>query len=255
MIDIAQKGIRRREVWFDEPWETKGADLMVFYCASQALGAGQVRDVYSLEIDLQQQEDDIWKGFKSNTRNEINRSKKDGIVFEAWTNPSPEIFQQFLNFYREWATERGRYGVGATWFSEYARHNVICLTRASSPDHTPLVWHSYLKVEDRVRLLHSVSRVNTVDPEFRKVIGRANRFLHWMDILEWRNRGVRQYDFGGWYHGNEDEKLLRINAFKEGFGGTQTHRYHSMRAVSLMGTLFLKTRALVKGNRELVHYI
>ncbi len=50
----------------------------------------------------------------------------------------------------------------------------------------------------------------------RNAIGRGNRMLHWKDILAFKAEGKNVYDFGGWYAGQEDEALLRINQFKEG---------------------------------------
>jgi len=36
---------------------------------------------------------------------------------------------------------------------------------------------------------------------------------------------VRWYDLGGWYHKADDEEKLRINRFKEGFGGQVQQNY------------------------------
>src|SRR5947209_19174826 len=110
MIDIIRNKIVRREVWFDEPCEPTGADLMVFYSFSQAMGPGEVRDVYSLEIDLRHEPSEIWKGFRATTRNEINRSENDALRFEVWSEPTKEVLNDFLEYYRSWATERRRYG-------------------------------------------------------------------------------------------------------------------------------------------------
>jgi hypothetical protein len=76
-----------------------------------------------------------------------------------------------------------------------------------------------------------------------------------MDLLECRKLGIERFDFGGWYNGTTDEKLLRINAFKEQFGGVKTRRYHSMLAASGKGRLYLKLRERLKGRRGLVHFV
>jgi hypothetical protein len=38
-------------------------------------------------------------------------------------------------------------------------------------------------------------------------------------MLTLKARGFRHYDFGGWYPGTTDLRLLGMNAFKKGFGG------------------------------------
>ncbi len=103
--------------------------------------------------------------------------------------------------------------------------------------------------------MHSVSMGGEATSEERKRIGWANRFLHWMDMLECRKLGIARLDFGGWYSGTTDEKLLRINEFKEQFGGCKTRRYHSMLPASTKGKLYLLARERLKGGRGLVHYV
>jgi len=43
--------------------------------------------------------------------------------------------------------------------------------------------------------------------------------LHWFDIQYFKTYSFINYDFGGWYSGSTDIKKLRINKFKEEFGG------------------------------------
>jgi len=254
MIDLHRKSIVRREVWFDEPWSPDGADLMVFYHRSEAVNPAASEPVHSLDIDLTQGEDSIWKNLTSTTRNLVNRARKEGLFCERWDSPSPGLIAEFLAFHREFSLERGMHYAEPVWMYEYAAQGALALSRACSPDSKPQAWHSYYKDERWVRLLHSVS-LSSGDPEQRKVVGWANRLLHWADILDFRNQGIAYYDFGGWYAGSTDEKLLGINAFKEQFGGRKTLRYHSMQAVSLKGTLFLKAREYLKGQRNLVHFV
>ncbi len=53
------------------------------------------------------------------------------------------------------------------------------------------------------------------------------------------------YDFGGWYEGREDEERLRINAFKESFGGTVAQGWNAERLITLKARIaFLLARKL-----------
>jgi hypothetical protein len=49
--------------------------------------------------------------------------------------------------------------------------------------------------------------------------------------------------------------LLGINAFKEQFGGRRTVRYHSLRANSTKGKLYLEARRLLARDSALPHYV
>jgi hypothetical protein len=255
LVEIRRKWIVRREVWFDEPWERDGADLIVFYHWSEAISPFPALDVHSLELDLTQAPSSIWKGFTATARNLINRGGKDGLSFQMWTGPPRKVIDQFFAFRRRFALERGVSSADPTWMYAYAAQGALILTLASAPDGSALVWHSYSRVPGWVRLLHSVSLSGESDPEERKRIGCANRFLHWMDVLECQRLRIEHYDFGGWYSGTSDEKLLRINSFKEQFGGRRTHRYHSMLAPSAKGKLYLMARRTLKRDSSLVHYV
>jgi len=52
-----------------------------------------------------------------------------------------------------------------------------------------------------------------------------------------KEAGVVTYDLGGWYSGHNDPEKLRINAFKEGFGGTPTVEFGWVAGISLIGRL------------------
>lgn len=257
MIKVRRKWAVCHDLWFDEPRSSDGADLVLFYHWSQPVNPAAARDVYSLQIDLTQSEAEILKGFTSSTRNQINRAVKDGFRFEVWTNPAPEIIREFFAFYAEFTRERGLgdEAVHAEWMTDYAEQGGILLTRGCDSDGRVLVWHSYYRNAQWVRQLQSISMfAGSDDKELRNAVGRANRYLHWMDILECRRLGIRNFDFGGVYQGQDDEKLLRVSAFKQEFGGVKTHRYHSILAVSLKGKSLLKAREL-RGKDNLIHIV
>lgn len=254
MIEIRRKFIVRRDLWFDEPRDDRGADLMVFYHWSEAVDPAAALEVHSLEIDLSEDPARIFGRFSDTTRNEINRAAKEGISFQLRADPPRETIEEFFSFYRRFSADRGLGSADPVWMHDYAAQGALILSWACAPDGAPLVWHSYSRVAGWIRLLHSVSPGES-GPAQRKMTGWANRRLHWMDMLEARRLGIGRFDFGGWYSGSTDQKLLRINAFKEQFGGCKTRRYHSMLPVSAKGKLYLETRRRLKGANGLVHFV
>ncbi len=229
---------------------------MLFYHWSEAVNPDACQEVHSLEIDLSKPESELWSGFTSTTRNEVNRAKKEGIEHQIWLQPDSAVLEEFVSFYREFAGERGLGSDDPVWMQDYALQGALALTRAHGPDGATLVWHSYFRGGGWVRLLQSASFFAvTGDKELRKRVGRANRYLHWVDLTQFRELGTKHFDFGGWYSGETDEKLLQINAFKEQFGGHKTRRFHSMLAVSMKGKLFLKAREHLGRNQVLLHVV
>lgn len=54
----------------------------------------------------------------------------------------------------------------------------------------------------------------------------------------------RDEDFGGWYAGREDTDKLRVNRFKESFGGEAVYEYNADRANTWKGAAALAARRL-----------
>jgi hypothetical protein len=256
MVDIRRKSIVCREVWFDEAWSPEGADIVLYYHWSHPVNSEQNSLVSSLEIDLLSEESNIWKGFSASTKNQINRAIREEVGFQIWRNPDASVIDDFFEFNRQFTQERGFGVTDPEWMRTYSEQGALTLTRATAPSGQALVWHSYYSSKDWVRQMQSVSLfAQQDDKDLRNAIGRANRFLHWKDMQEFRKSAVQHFDFGGWYSGADDEKLLRVNAFKEEFGGAKTQRYHSTEAISLKGTLYVKAREYLRGDPGQLHWV
>ena len=92
--------------------------------------------------------------------------------------------------------------------------------------------------------MHSASFFRLGDPGEAALVSRANRLHHWADIQRFREEGLAIYDFGGWYTGREDSEKLRVNRFKESFGGQAVHEYSADRANTWKGVAALGARRL-----------
>ena len=100
----------------------------------------------------------------------------------------------------------------------------MCTTKVISGNDI-LAMHSYLvDSESRQAVLYTSSSAfrTESDGQKRNFIGRANRWLHYQDILLFKSRGLvfLDLDFGGYAKVSPNVELQRINQFKEGFGGT-----------------------------------
>ena len=59
----------------------------------------------------------------------------------------------------------------------------------------------------------------------RDVSGRANKSLHWFEINQLKNRGLKYYDFGGISLNGETKN---IDKFKMAFGGKVVTEYNAI---------------------------
>ena len=256
MIIWKRKFVTVGEVWFDEPYDTASADVIVCYHWSGPAHPLLTKPFFSIEIDLTQDVNELLGSTKKDIRQKITRAEKDGLHFEAWTTVPVEILDEFCAFYDGFAAQRGLTPAHRQWMDIYRKSGHLAISRVSR-DGIPLVWHSYYRDATHVRQLQSASFYRDVqDPTLRSVIGRANRLHHWKDIQWFKEGGIRLFDMGGWYEGTEDEGKLRINQFKEEFGGVITKRFYSMVPLSLRGRAFLFGRRIRRtSGDEFIHMV
>lgn len=246
MIVSNRKFIRVGECWFDEDPHSVKADLIEFVQRPQPIKGGRFVPFCTMIIDLTQKQEEIFDKIKKDTRYEIRRGEtKDGLVFDWIESPNPEKLLDFCHFYDSFAATKSMQPMNRDRIGRYAEAGNLRLSRAISSEDVDLVWHAYFCLGNRARLLHSASVYReSSDSGFRSLVGRANRFLHWQDMLKLKEQGIAIYDFGGWYAGNEDEAKLSINRFKEEFGGVIIKEYNGELPMGYKGRLYLMLRYL-----------
>ena len=105
-----------------------------------------------------------------------------------------------------------------------------------------LVYHTYILDEKRVRLYQSASQFRTDESITTKVIGFANRYLHYEDMLFFKRIGKEQYDWGG---AGRTEDVESITKFKESFGGTPCVFYNGTQVRGAMPRLYHAVTGLI----------
>ena len=153
------------------------------------------------------------------------------------------MLAEFRDFFTRFALA-GNVEIPSRWFLEcLAAAQKLVLSVAKDAEGEVLGYHAYCLGEQRVMLLHACTLHRLVqDTAARAAVGRANRLLFWTDILHFRQQGLQTYDFGGWYPGQSDTRLLGINKFKEGFGGQRANTYVCDRGCTLKGKVALWIR-------------
>jgi Acetyltransferase (GNAT) domain len=164
----------------------------------------------SLRLDLTRSEDEIFAGFRKNSRYEIRRAEREGVSVVSASVDS-EI-DEFLTLYSRMASRKG--------------------FLAEAPGHLQCAIDWLIGEESRGALLLA-RRQNTICGG--AVIGRSGRrcwyvwgsadrhdhfnvghLLQWKALLWARSHGCDEYDFGGYTPGAKSGPAW----FKAGFGGT-----------------------------------
>jgi hypothetical protein len=242
MIVRETRFYRLAEVFFDEEADDADADVIEYFQRSTPVSDARSTDFYTLHLDLTQAPETLFSGFSKTCRYEVRRGERDDLKKEAWMSACGERVDEFIAFFDRFASGKGLPPAPEERLHTLAEAGVLDLSTVSRDD-DPLVWHAYLRAGNRARLLHSASLFREHnDTGTRNMIGRANRYLHWHDLLRYRDAGVPLFDFGGWYSGRDDEALLKINVFKEAFGGRVVPEFHCAVPASVRGRMVLLAR-------------
>lgn len=244
MVRYRKHGLRMAELWLDAPIvPPAGCDLLVLNQYSRLPPRAVGWPFSTLTINLHVAEEQLLEGLNRDTKYKVRRAASKDLV-ECVQEPlaSDDVCQAFHAFYEEFAVAKGLDRLPLQQLLARARAGTLRFSRAVHAG-TTIVWHVHVLGEHSASMLHSASLFRQMDDnEARAIIGRANRLLHWNDMLAFKAEGRGVYDFGGWYAGQEDADLLRINQFKEGFGGQRTDQVNAGLALSWRGWLYLKLR-------------
>jgi hypothetical protein len=230
------------ELHFDEQTAPPPVDIIRYQSRMEKVDATVCYPFTTILIDLTQEPDALMAQLSKTTRNEVRRAMKDELTFEMSTEPDQSWVNDFFAFYGEFAQLKGLAGLNRERLLGMRECQSLVLTRICAPDGTVLVWHCYVKASNWVRLVHSASLFRAADKAQQNLTSRANRYLHWCDMVRFREMGIATYDFGGWYSGQEDTEKLKINQFKEGFGGKVASQYNADLGITLKGILAVRLR-------------
>jgi lipid II:glycine glycyltransferase (peptidoglycan interpeptide bridge formation enzyme) len=163
--------------------------------------------------DLTLDEAFLWKGIKKNTKYEINRAKnKDNLICSEFLGD--KAF--FIDFYNKFSIQKGLDQINANSLDCFEDNLIITQVRKEEEKHV-LVMHCYFTDDNsRARLLYSASHKDVDD---NNLVGRANRLLHWNDILALKSKLYEILDWGGCRVDENGKAETGIGKFKQDFGG------------------------------------
>lgn len=174
---------------------------------------GFIREIArTLVLDLEVDDVEILRSCRANTRNEISRASREGVVGNYVCD-----WAEFLDFYNQASRHAPLPEICPMYLRSLGTNVSITVARWGG---RLLAGHVYVtdRVHSRVRLIRSAS-VFRGGAELRNIAGRANRFLHYHDTTMFRGQGFRWYDLGGYDPDSKLPEIRRISAFKASFGG------------------------------------
>jgi hypothetical protein len=228
-----RRGFRYEQKWFAR--RTSARDVFRLVAYFQFLGRRPPllfirRSFRTLLIDLGRDPQAILGAMHKNVRAEIRRADTEGIT---WTTDVE--LEEFASYHEAFAREKGIEGVDCARLLSFGA--ALLLSRATQSGRT-LVQHAYIvdHTESRARFLYSSS--GRFEGANSALVGRANRWCHWRDMLFLREYGIRTYDLGGIASSAGAEKeLAGIDEFKIRFGGSPVREDHWLSPLYFVGLL------------------
>jgi hypothetical protein len=252
VIVYSKQRLTIAEFHFNEQGTPPAVDIIRYQSRPEKVAGTFCYPFSTILIDLRQDDDVLLSEMSKTTRNEIRRAAKDNLSFEFIALPDDSQVNEFFEFYDAFAGLKGLPKLNRARILGMRDCNSLVLTRIRAEDGTVVVWHCYVHVDDCARLVHSASLFRAVEKAQQAINSRANRYLHWLDMVHLRGQGFSTYDLGGWYSGQEDTEKLNVNRFKEGFGGRVAAQYNTDRGVTLKGVLAVQLRravGLIRGHK------
>ncbi|MAD57796.1 MAG: hypothetical protein CMK44_04385 [Porticoccus sp.] len=197
-------------IYFAKKIVKSNADITIYH---QCIEKGLLNVKFiSPIIDLSENILKIEENFRKSLRNEIkyaNKNYKIDTKFEP--NICDNLISDFRNFYGPFSRKKS---IPDADYSKLERlkENII-ITFAKHEDKY-IVWHLYLADTKKLRLLYSASLLSENKDEAKLII-RANKMLHYRDIVLAKEKGFLEYDLGG--VNLNDKKCEGINKFKFAF--------------------------------------
>jgi len=252
MFVYKSRFLSRGEVWFDE--EPDGTPVDWIYHRQRSCPPAKCRwkYFYTPLIDLHKTEGELFSALDEKTAYRITEAReKDKLRCERLDSKDPKHMDRLEEMWNQFAIAQNTERFSRPWLERFSEAGALDLVAAKDPADKVVTYHLALLTPNRVRQLIEVSQYQPVpSAAWRKAVNRANCLVHWLNFLTFKEQGVHYFDFGGWYPGNTDIRLLGMNKFKAGFGGTIVREYDYEQPVTLKGWVLLKTVQMLAARRE-----
>lgn len=254
-------GFKVCEVWYDinDGERETHSSIYDYYCLNEKVPVYRgykilaSKEMYTLITNLCQTKEEIMDKFEKNTKYEIRRADKEGAnaVF-YFADDILENLDIIENFDAEYIKMYQAKGIKIKSVKDrikiIAQKGSIIITEGKVGSCT-CVYHVYIISGKKIRLTYSVSNFRE-DMEIhegicidKNSVGRLNRWLHYEDMMTFKDKGFETYDWGGY---DIEENLEGINKFKKGFGGTLVKQYLGKTTNSLILWIIYR---LLRGNK------
>lgn len=240
MLIISKKhnGICVIDCWYAEH-AIKQKGIIRYQEALRPIGKQPV-EFRTLLSDLTEDQETILSHFSQNCKYKVRRAQREGVkcIFKRGREIEKEDIAEYVEFFEEfWCSKGVRYTEkekDLELLTQYAAADAITMSIACVGE-KKIVYHIHILEEARARLYQSASQFRVDETISSNVVGFANRYLHYQDMLWFKELGKKQYDWGGAGTGEDVESITK---FKESFGGEPVIYYNGEEASGVMPRIY-----------------
>jgi lipid II:glycine glycyltransferase (peptidoglycan interpeptide bridge formation enzyme) len=201
-----------------------------------------LKPVQTSVIDLTVPIEDISSLVSKNTQYKIRRAEREGFTPRLVMDPAVDDVARYADYHDTFARHKGLPPCNRTKLKALCESSALLLSSVVDADGNLLAAHAYVKDSSsgRVRLLYSASHFRAMcDSGERNKVGRANRLLHWYEILTLKDLGFRLYDLGGIPLDSSDREKNDVARFNLEFGGKMLIEYSGVLPTNVVGKVLL----------------
>lgn len=225
---------RKKWVWFSDPYDVKGADMVTFFSYNDLVKEGfRKKEGITTIINLSEDLDLIWNKMRKNfIRKQIKRGENNGIAIRLDNN-----FSEFNNIYSNFRKEKK---IKKDKFEVFEKNGLLC---SAYFEEKAVAGGVFIAAAPYFRAwVLASARFNQRDGRMREIIGQANRMIIWEAMKYAKNENFKYFDFGGINAGENDP----LSEFKEAFGGARKNCYYYSRVYSPILKFLIKMKKYFK---------
>jgi hypothetical protein len=172
---------------------------------------------YTLITDLRENIECLFKNFSSTFRNQIRKVDKLENLDILYNDINKEYFIKFYN--EKFAKYKGL-NLLKNYQIDKFEDNIFFISAKWNNELTNIQVYIFDKNKKIVRLLHSVSIIHLIsDKKKRNQIGWINKALHFKTMIYFKEKGYKEFDWGGYSNDPNNKELSGIDRMKKSFGG------------------------------------
>jgi FemAB family len=224
MVSIFTRNVpffKRQEIWFydNSMIKLEGNNLFIHALnIPENLKPENIHKVYTTSIKLLDTVEILKLNLKTKLRGYISKGEKTLFEHKILDISNSIIQKNILIEYNYFAKLKNISLLNKAILSAYCNSGNLVATQVFF-ENKPLISHIYLHDHARVSLLYSyhLQNIENFDGQFRSL---SNRYLHWLDILYFKQKNFTTYDFGG-----ISSQTSSLRDFKTSFGGVIEEQY------------------------------